>query len=117
MSHEFSDSVGEDDISAIQNGQLMNENGFCFHDSQAVYFELQSDRQAILKLQNDGLIAKIRFDNIDGIEINTHPVTDWIFDGYCYKLRDSNFLKFHVDGYTITCEHVILDGIYPDDGA
>lgn len=65
----------------------------------------------MLKLKNDAQIAKFRFDNIDSIEINIHPETDWVYDSYCYGLLDSNFLKFNVDAYTIVCEHDILDEI------
>lgn len=95
-------------ISLIENGELINEKGFEFHDSKPVYFQ-HTDTEAILKLSNYDLLAVFRFQGLYSIEIDTDPVSNWVIDFYCYRIKETGKLKFSAGDYYIICDRIILD--------
>lgn len=110
LSHEVcSEENWNEAIALIENGNLINEMGFEFHDSKPLKFELISDKQAKLKLQFNNLLAIFRFDNIGRIKIDTEPEIDWISDFCCYKSENSEFIIFDIEFYYIVCRKVVLE--------
>lgn len=116
LNHEScSEENWKEAIALIENGDLINKADFGFHDSKPVGFELISDKQAVLKLYYDNLLAVLRFENIAYIEINTDPEMDWISDFYCYKIKDSDLVTFDIEYYRIICKKVVLEKIVDFD--
>ena len=112
LNHEScSEENWNEAIALIENGDMINKTDFGFHDSKPVGFELISDKQAVLKLNYDNLLAVLRFENIAYIEIATDPETDWISDFYCYKVKDSDLVTFDIEYYRIICRKVVLEKI------
>lgn len=108
--HEYDkETVWKEAYEIIENGQLLKEKEFFFHDSKPVYFKQTSGKQAVLKLYYDNLLAVFRFDNVNGIRIDTDTDSNWVEEGYCYRMQGLKNLKFNAGDYTITCDHAALE--------
>ncbi len=96
-------------VSLIENGELMEKEGFQFYDGKPVYFQHTKD-EAVLKISYDDLLAVFRFQGVCSIEINTDPVANWITDRVCcYFPKGDNRLTFAAGDYKIICEKIILE--------
>lgn len=93
----------------IANSEILGEMNFEFHDSKIVYFEQFSDKQVTLKLSQNGLLAVLRFDNVDSLDIGIDPKVNWVEDAYCNKSQDSMSYVCRIGGYTIVCEKITLE--------
>lgn len=116
LEFKFKHETGDDEIwdevvSIIENGNLLDEHDFYFHDSRPVYFEQKSDKEAILKLEYNREIATLHFLDLEYIEIITHPDNNWVGDYYCYRSKGSKYINFNVGEYSIRCAKIILEGI------
>ena len=108
--HEYDkEMVWKEAYEVIENGQLLKEKDFFFHDSKPVYFEQISGKKAVLKLYYDNLLAVFRFDNINSICIDTDQDSNWAEEGYCHRRQGSKAVKFNAGDYTITCDQAALE--------
>lgn len=103
----LADELEWDEI--IENSEILSEVNFEFHDSKIVYFEQLSDKQVTLKLSQNGLLAVLRFDNIDSLNIDIDPKVNWVEDAYCNKSQNSTSYVCRIGGYTIVCEKITLE--------
>lgn len=97
-------------VSLIENGELMDEKSFQFHDSEAVYFQ-HTKTEAILKLAYDDFLAVFAFQDVCSIEIDTDPLVDRVLDFHCYRDRRTGNLDFEAGGYHIICKGIVLQRI------
>ena len=93
----------------IHNGALRKEKDFSFHDSKPAYFEQFSEKQAVLRLYFDHMLAVFRFDGVCSISIDTDTVDNWAGEGYCCRIQHSNLIKFNAGDYTTTCQSAVLE--------
>lgn len=97
-------------ISLIENGELMDEKSFQFHDSEVVYFQ-HTKTEAILKLAYYDLLAEFAFRDVCSIEIDTDPFVNWVMDFHCYKDWRTGNLDFEAGAYHIICKGIVLQRI------
>lgn len=97
-------------ISLIENGELMDEKSFQFHDSEVVYFQ-HTKTEAILKLAYYDLLAEFAFRDVCSIEIDTDPFVNWVLDFHCYKDWRTGNLDFEAGVYHIICKGIVLQRI------
>lgn len=100
----------KDMLLLIENSNLLDEKGFGFHDSKPCYFQ-HTDKKAILKLEYEGLLATFIFEGVYSIEINTDPLTNWVHECYCYRIKETGHIKFSVGDYCIICTRVSLQDL------
>lgn len=100
----------KDILGLIENGNLLDEKGFGFHDSKPCYFQ-NTNKKAILRLEYEGLLATFIFEDVYSIEIKTDPLTNWVKEWYCYRIKETGHIKFSVGDYCIICESVALQDL------
>ena len=85
---------------------LTSIKDFYFHDSKPIYFE-HTEKNAKLKLDLNGKVVLLIFEELIDIEINGDPLCNWINDFYCYKeFYYDTTLRFDIGHYKITCKKI-----------
>ena len=79
---------------------------FDFHDSKPVHFELTDD-SATLTLKYHDVLATFQFEGIIELKIEADPLTDWIFECYCYPCyHNKQLFMFDTGYYKIMCSKI-----------
>ena len=99
----------DEQIKYIKGYEQLND--FQFHDSKPVWFE-HTEEIARLKLRYDDITVTFLFEGIGDIHIVTDPLTDWVYDFYCYPcFHNEESLQFDIGFYKIACSSISVEKI------
>lgn len=99
----------EEHIRHLQGYEKLERFGI--YDSKPLWFE-HSEHHARLKLQYCELTATFLFEDVDGIHIDTDPVSDWITEFSCYPcFHNKDLFTFDIGFYRILCSEIIVESV------
>lgn len=106
---ERESAESEEHYHRLQGWEKME--GFAFHDSQPVSFELVG-ATARLRLKYYDITVTIQFEGIIDLRVSTDPAIEYVHDFYCYPAYHNKDLQiFDAGCYVIMCSRIFIANV------